>query len=101
MRKISFIALLLLLASPVTAQKPSGDDILKKVDENIISDNKVIISNMIIHSRRGSRSIESKSWLQGVDKSFTEYLAPAREKGTKMLKLSDQLWTRVTCCVNR
>jgi outer membrane lipoprotein-sorting protein len=47
---------------------------------------------MVIQGRRGSRTIKSKSWLQGIDKSFTEYLAPAREKGTKMLKLEDQLW---------
>ena len=25
-------------------------------------------------------------------KSYTEYLSPAREQGTKMLKLEDQLW---------
>ncbi|MDA3779176.1 MAG: outer membrane lipoprotein-sorting protein [Bacteroidales bacterium] len=28
----------------------------------------------------------------GDEKSFTEYLSPAREKGTKMLKLEDELW---------
>jgi outer membrane lipoprotein-sorting protein len=28
----------------------------------------------------------------GDTKSFTEYLSPAREQGTKMLKLEDQLW---------
>jgi len=48
---------------------------------------------MIIHGRRGSRTIESKSWIQGDDQSFTEYLAPPREKGTKMLKIGDELWT--------
>lgn len=48
---------------------------------------------MIIHGRRASRTIESKSWIEGAEKSFTEYLSPPREKGTKMLKLSDQLWT--------
>jgi outer membrane lipoprotein-sorting protein len=48
---------------------------------------------MTIHGRRDSRSISSKSWIQGKDKAFTEYLAPAREKGIKMLKLGDQLWT--------
>jgi outer membrane lipoprotein-sorting protein len=37
--------------------------------------------------------MQSKSWIQGDEKSFTEYLAPPREKGTKMLKLGDQLWT--------
>ncbi len=47
---------------------------------------------MIIHGRRGSRSLEFKSFIQGNDKGFTEFLAPPREKGTKMLKLGDQLW---------
>ena len=47
---------------------------------------------MIIHGRRGTRTIESKTWQRGIDESFTDYLAPAREKGMKMLKLGDQLW---------
>ena len=75
------------------AQYPSGDWILQKVDENIGSDNKISHSRMVIHGRRGSRTVESRSWIQGDEKSFTEYLAPPREAGTKMLKLEDQLWT--------
>ncbi|MGQ9673686.1 MAG: outer membrane lipoprotein-sorting protein [Candidatus Aminicenantales bacterium] len=71
----------------------SGEWILNRVDENIISANKIITARMIIHGRRARRSIEAKSWIQGEDKAFTEYLAPARERGTKMLKLGDQLWT--------
>lgn len=77
----------------LAAQPPSGDWLLEKIDENIGSDNKISQGKMIIHGRRGSRSIESKSWIMGEDKSYTEYLAPPREKGTKMLKLEDQLWT--------
>jgi outer membrane lipoprotein-sorting protein len=75
------------------AQTPDGDAILRRVDENIGSDNKVMTSEMIVHGRRGSRSVRSKSWIQGRNKSFTEYLDPPREKGTKMLKLEGQLWT--------
>lgn len=30
--------------------------------------------------------------VKGDHKGYTEYLAPAREKGTKMLKLENQLW---------
>jgi outer membrane lipoprotein-sorting protein len=75
------------------AQAPSGDWILQKVDENIGSDNKISHSRMIIHGRRADRTVESRSWVQGYEKSFTEYLAPPREAGTKMLKLGDQLWT--------
>ena len=85
-----WVVLLSLLAE---AQAPSGDWILQKIDENIGSDNKISHSLMIIRGRRGSRRVESRSWIQGDEKSFTEYLAPPREAGTKMLKLEDQLWT--------
>jgi outer membrane lipoprotein-sorting protein len=74
------------------SQTPTGNEILKKVDDNQYSQTKIAISRMIIHGRRGSRTIEAKTWIQGSDTSFTEYLAPAREKGTKMLKLGDKLW---------
>jgi outer membrane lipoprotein-sorting protein len=47
---------------------------------------------MVIHGRRGSREVTSKGYSEGKFKSFTEYLTPEREKGTKMLKLEDKLW---------
>ncbi len=75
------------------AQALDGEAILRLVDENIGSDNKISTSSMTIHGRRGSRTVRSKSWIQGRARSFTEYLDPPREKGTKMLKLEDQLWT--------
>jgi len=89
MIKILFI---LLSTSIAFAQEPSGEWILNQIDKNLTSENRILTSKMIIHGRRESRTIESKSWVQGVDKSFTEYLAPAREKGTKMLKLEKMLW---------
>ena len=94
MRKlVSLLSLIALLTAGGTAQeRPAGKWILERVDENIGSDNKIWTSEMIIHGRRGSRSITSRTWLQGTSESFTEYLAPAREEGTKMLKLKDQLW---------
>jgi outer membrane lipoprotein-sorting protein len=80
-------------ASPAFAQAPDGDAILRRVDENIGADNKISTSEMIIHGRRATRTIKSKSWIRGRTESFTEYLDPPRERGTKMLKLEDQLWT--------
>jgi outer membrane lipoprotein-sorting protein len=81
------------LFSGLLAQTPSGEMILQKIDDNRLADNKIMVSRMIVNGRRGNRTIEAKSWLRGIDQAFTEYLAPAREKGTKMLKLQDQLWT--------
>ena len=89
----SSLILLSLAALGMAAQAPDGETILKRVDDNMGSDNKIMTSEMIIHGRRGSRSIRARSWVSGRTKSFTEYLDPPREKGTKMLKLEDQLWT--------
>lgn len=72
--------------------EPDAKTILDKVDKNMSSKNRVMESEMIIHGRRASRTITSKSYSEGTKKSFTEYLSPAREQGTKMLKLENQLW---------
>lgn len=72
--------------------QPSGDEILDRIDQNMSSKTRHVISKMVIHGARMSRTIESESWSVGEEKAYTEYLAPAREKGTKMLKLDDQLW---------
>ena len=74
------------------AQQPNANEILERVDQNMSSRNRIVESTMIIHGRRASRTITSRTYSVGETKSFTEYLSPAREQGTKMLKLEDQLW---------
>lgn len=71
---------------------PDANMILEKVDKNISSKNRVFESEMIIHGRRTSRTLTSVSYSAGTRQSFTEYLSPARDQGTKMLKLENQLW---------
>jgi outer membrane lipoprotein-sorting protein len=66
--------------------------ILDRIDKNMASENRIVESTMIIHGKRTSRTITSRSWSVSNLKSFTEYLSPEREKGTKMLKLENQLW---------
>ena len=71
---------------------PDANEILDKVDKNMSSKNRVFESEMTIHGRRSSRTITSRSYSLGTKQSFSEYLSPAREQGTKMLKLEKQLW---------
>lgn len=78
---------------PLALLAQDGDAILKKVDQNISAESRIHTASMIIHGRRGTRTVTSKSWIIGTEKSFTEFLSPARERGTKMLKLKDELWT--------
>ncbi|MFH1783309.1 MAG: outer membrane lipoprotein-sorting protein [bacterium] len=92
MRRYLIAAVMLFYALRLWAQGPTAYQILRRVDENYVAENRRIISTIRINGARGSRTITVRSWIQGVDKSFTEYLSPAREKGTKMLKLKDELW---------
>lgn len=81
-----------LLLSGVLSAQPSGQEILDRIDANMSSETRYFKSKMIIHGPRSSRTIESESYAEGDQKAYTEYLSPAREQGTKMLKLEDQLW---------
>jgi len=87
---IHIIPILLLFPNILWAQ-PSGKEILDRIDANMSADTRYVKSKMIIHGPRSSRTVESESWAEGLS-SYTAYLAPAREKGTKMLKLEDKLW---------
>ncbi|MCJ7801725.1 MAG: outer membrane lipoprotein-sorting protein, partial [Candidatus Marinimicrobia bacterium] len=86
------LIIILFFATQIFGQYPDAADVLRGIDQNMASENQVVVSTMVIHGRRTSRSITAKSWTEGSEKSFTEYLAPAREKGSKMLKIDDQLW---------
>lgn len=90
MKSQGFFFAFILLANVVFAQ--DTDDILRKIDANMSSVNRVFESEMTIHGRRNSRTIVSRSHSEGSSKSFTEYLSPASERGTKMLKIDNQLW---------
>jgi outer membrane lipoprotein-sorting protein len=92
MKKLFLFAIIIGVTFSAVAQNPSGKTILDKVDDNMSAKSRILTARMEINSARGTRTMESKSWSLGSEKSFTEYLAPAREKGTKMLKLDNQLW---------
>ncbi|HOJ18641.1 MAG: outer membrane lipoprotein-sorting protein [Ignavibacteriales bacterium] len=91
-RPIIAITLIVLILQCGFIFGQSADDILSKVDLNLSSNNRVFESTMNIIGRRGSRFIKSKTYAEGYKKSFTEYLYPPGDKGTKMLKLEDHLW---------
>ena len=88
------ISILLLLISVLSFGQsfPSGKTILDKVDNNMSAKTRVLTASMEVGTERTKRTMVSKTYGEGDHKAFTEYLAPAREKGTKMLKLDNQLW---------
>jgi len=86
------ILLLITISFITTVSAQDGVEILNRVEKNMSSDNRIFESSMIIHGSRASRTITSRTYSVSDKQSFTEYLSPAREQGTKMLKLENQLW---------
>lgn len=91
MKKFVYIVLLSLITGQ--HEDVTVDSIIRKMDQNLNAKSRVLTSKMVVKGRRSSRTIESKNWVIGTEKAFTEYLSPAREAGTKMLKIGDKLWT--------
>lgn len=90
--QIKLIIFSLLITSLGYGQYPSGKEILDKIDKNMSAKTREMTMRMEIKTARGARTMQLHMWADGSTKAFTEYLAPAREKGTKMLKLDNQLW---------
>ena len=76
----------------VNQKYPDPYLILNKVDKNQLSATKITEGKMIIYGKRSTREIGFRSYSEGKDKSFTEYLSPPKQRGTKMLKLKNNLW---------
>lgn len=89
--KLSFFSLLIFATTAFMADL-TGTEIIERVDKNMSAKNRVLESSMTIHGKRRARTITSKTWSVGQEQSFSEYLSPAREAGTKMLKVEGKLW---------
>jgi len=86
------LLLLLFFIESIFIWTITAEEVMEEIDNNLYSRSQISQARMIIHNRRGSREIVIKSWTEGRERSFSEYLSPPREKGTKMLKIKKQLW---------
>jgi outer membrane lipoprotein-sorting protein len=86
------LAIFFVLIALTGNSQPTAQEILNKIDRNMSSDNRIFEATMTIHGKRSSRTMTMRTYSVGEKQSFTEYLSPAREQGTKMLKLENQIW---------
>jgi outer membrane lipoprotein-sorting protein len=70
----------------------TGDEIIRKVDENMTYGTARSEATMVIHVGDEVRTKELVSYSEGREKSFAEFTAPARDKGVKYLKIEDNMW---------
>lgn len=90
--KIIITLILLVISITAFAEFPDGNEILDKIDKNIFSNSSITTVQMIIHGKRFSKTMKVKTWTKDGEDSFSEYLYPPSDKGTKMLKLDEKLW---------
>lgn len=88
------VALVGSLLLPVTGwtEDDRAHRLLVEVDRNMWASTKHIDGRLVIDNGRRIRTLSMESWMEGVIKSYTYYKAPARERGTKMLKRDRKLW---------
>lgn len=90
--KRCLILLLLCLSLGLAAKYPEPASILQAIDANTLSASSRSVTRMVIKSRRSTRTVSSVNYSKGSNTFFTEYTAPPRDKGTKMLKQGGNLW---------
>lgn len=81
-----------IFATPAMAEEINAQKLLEQVDDNLWANTKFITGRLIIDNGRKVRTLVQDSWMEGVDRSYSHYKSPAREKGTKMLKIAGHLW---------
>jgi outer membrane lipoprotein-sorting protein len=102
-RAAAFLVLLALLplrvgaqeaaAQPAAASEPrTVAELLERIDRQMTFDTRSARAKMRIVTPGETREKELKIFARGEEDSLILFLEPARDKGTKMLKLEGQLW---------
>ena len=81
--------------APATAEAsatPTAAELLASLDNNLQSESQKSTITMTVDDGRRVREFKMTAVARGRDSSAMEYLAPEREKGTRMLKVDDQMW---------
>jgi outer membrane lipoprotein-sorting protein len=87
-----FLFCMVTLVIPCNAEDINAQKLLEQVDDNLWANTKFISGRLIIDNGRKVRTLTQDSWMEGVTRAYSHYKSPAREKGTKMLKIGGKLW---------
>jgi len=86
------IMLIMMLGICIFSFGETADEIVKKIDKNLAPDSIEYKGKMVIHKDNRDYTKKFKIYGSGEEKSFVEFLSPARDKGTKYLTVGDNLW---------
>lgn len=73
--------------------QPTPKEILERIDANMTIKTAYMRAEMVIQYKDGdTRSMEFTSWSEGKGRSFLEFTAPARDAGSRYLRMEDNMW---------
>jgi outer membrane lipoprotein-sorting protein len=91
MNKLIIVALLIITITVpgICKEKLTAFDILDKIDKNMVFNTAHSEVDMIITIKNRVITKSMVSYAEGNERSFIRFLSPARDKGTKILKIND------------
>lgn len=88
-------AVIILCACCFLLLAQSGTEIIDRVDRNTVANTLSYRAKMLMSLGGKIREKEFVGYVQGRDRAFMEFVAPARDRGTRFLKLGDEMWIYV------
>jgi len=77
---------------PAAYAQPTVAELLSAIDANMTYEARYARATMEVVKPRRTKTYEIQTWGRGKDDAATEFLSPARDAGTKMLKKGGELW---------
>lgn len=95
MHLVSILALgsSILLSGEAEGKKaPTAVELMRAMDQNLTFETRTSKLKMVVEDGRRTRTYEMMTYSRGEEDTAIEYQKPRREKGTRMLKLGNELW---------
>ena len=87
------LAALALAGAAAAHAQVTAREVLERLDANMTIRTARSRAELVVHYRDGDdRTMNFESWDRGTDQSFLEFTAPARDAGSRFLRLGDAMW---------
>lgn len=77
---------------PATVEPATVEDVIQRMDTQMTFESRSSVARMLIITPDETREKKFRSFARGEQDSLLVFEKPAREKGTKFLKIAGQLW---------
>ena len=89
---VTLLALAAPLMSIVSAQQPSGRDVIDREEKAVWGKTLQARLTMTVTTPRWERTLELQTWMERPRRSFIRILSPAKEAGIASLRIGTEMW---------